>query len=139
MIDWKPTDANPPPKDRVFLITNGWSWRREDHQRSELKSRRTGQVIREAMTIPRRYICGGVFMVYWEPSAGKEGAYLICGNDHLAPAFRFWAEANNPIAQDDVTANEVVTDRVPAAVELPHYQPSAGELEIRRFREMTGL
>jgi len=128
MIDWNDVHTQKAPKDRVILVSNGWSWRRED-----IKLRRG--------TVPHKSICGGAVLVHWVDDAlsNSKGAYVLCGGGGLAPSFRFWADINNPITQDTVTENEMVTNQIPNAEDMPHYQPSEQEIHNREFRKMVGL
>ena len=138
MIEWKNRDEEAPPTDRVIMISSGWSWRREDYHAPEVKDRR-GKVVRPARVVPSKDIVGGIFLAYWNPDFGKDGGYAVCGMKGLAPNFRFWAEPNNPISQDQSLSDQVVTNMVPETSTMPHYQPSQAELKHRQFREMLGL
>ena len=138
MTMWNKVSDVPAPKDRVIQITNGWSWRREDYHRPELK--RYDKVLREAAVISGRKIVGGIFLVYWCETSDMPcgGVYVVCGSGSVAPNFRFWSEAENPLTQEDVTPEELVSNMIPDVNTMTEYKPSEFEREIQKNRNMIG-
>ncbi len=144
MLDWRSTEADPAPKDRLILVTAGWGWRREDktvkrpswYQSKRPWPERTYKILKPI---------GAIVMVYWLEDKGHRdgGVWAIAGNDAaFYQPFRWWADVNNPLSPAVMAEHDptfLVSNHRPELEAMTPYVPSKDEIRDRELRSMLGL
>lgn len=102
MPNWISVDDQEPPKDRVIEITSGYAWKPKNIY-LPASNRPLGRQVTE--TVRLWQIHGAIMLAYWmtaEETGQEQGLWIAAGTDGAAPQnFRFWREAENPIADVD--------------------------------------